>query len=145
MKVTCHQCVVEVVSFVQHEMNPLFPIGAFFCFMIFGYMSFILCPLTYLITQNAVHRCSRCLQILGIKRCFGIPDDLSANVSKFLETLFFPDLPHKTRQMCHCYGKDICHTTNSNYHGCFCWIRLPQALHNPPQLFRETPRRISHH
>jgi hypothetical protein len=72
---------------VQHEMNPIFPICSVICFFIFGYVSFLLCPLAYLLTQNAVHRCSRCLQILGIKRCFGIPDDLGANVSIFIHFL----------------------------------------------------------
>mmetsp|Transcript_13935 Transcript_13935/g.23699 ORF Transcript_13935/g.23699 Transcript_13935/m.23699 type:complete len:269 (-) Transcript_13935:27-833(-) len=61
-------------------MNPFFPICAVMSLLIFGYLSLIICPMTYLITQNAVHRCSRCLQTLGVKRCFGKPDDLSAPI-----------------------------------------------------------------
>ena len=83
----CHQCQVEIVTFVQHEMNPFFPIVGFTILFVFGYISLLLCPLIYLITQNAVHRCSRCLHILGVKRCFGIPDDLSSPVSKLISSL----------------------------------------------------------
>jgi hypothetical protein len=61
-------------------MNPFFPLFAMLIFFVFGYMGLIICPLSYLVTQNAVHRCSRCLQTLGIKKCFGVPDDLNAPI-----------------------------------------------------------------
>ena len=48
--------------------------------MIFGYLSLILCPLIFLLTQNAVHRCSRCLVTMGIKRCFGLPEDFNSPI-----------------------------------------------------------------
>ena len=80
IKATCPQCFVEITTFVQHEMNPFFPISACIIVLIFGYMSLIICPLVYLFTQNAVHRCSRCLITMGIKRCFGLPDDFSAPI-----------------------------------------------------------------
>ena len=80
IKVTCKHCYCEIVTFVQHEMNPFFPLFALLIFFVFGYMGLIICPLTYLVTQNAVHRCSRCLQTLGIKKCFGVPDDLNAPI-----------------------------------------------------------------
>lgn len=62
-------------------MNPFFPIIAIFVMFIFGYLSLIILPVVYLLTQNSVHRCSRCLMTLGVKKCFGIPDDLSQPVS----------------------------------------------------------------
>lgn len=74
-KVVCKQCNVEVTTFVQHEMNPVFPLIALLSILIFGFLSFIICPLVYLISQNSVHRCSRCLQVMGVKRCFGLPED----------------------------------------------------------------------
>lgn len=42
---------------------------------IFGYVGLIICPVVYLVTQNSVHRCSRCLALMGVKKCFGLPDD----------------------------------------------------------------------
>lgn len=73
---------MDITTFVQHEMNPLFPLSVLLTLIIFGYMAFLICPLVYLVTQNAVHRCSRCLTLMGVKRCFGIPDDLNAPVSE---------------------------------------------------------------
>jgi len=61
-------------------MNPFFPLFAIVCIMIFGFLFLVIGPITFLISQNAVHRCSRCLHVMGVKRCFGIPDDLSAPV-----------------------------------------------------------------
>jgi len=80
-RITCDSCNVEMVTFVQHEMNPFFPLAFLVILFVFGYLSIIIIPTLYLITQNAVHRCSRCLQTLGIKRCFGLPDDFNARVS----------------------------------------------------------------
>lgn len=64
-------------------MNPFYPILAVITIMVFGFLFLVIGPLTYLVTQNAVHRCSRCLHVMGCKSCFGIPDDLSAPVSIF--------------------------------------------------------------
>ena len=41
--------------------------------LIFGFLSLIILPVGYLVTKSAVHRCSRCLQNMGEKRCFGVP------------------------------------------------------------------------
>lgn len=64
-------------------MNPFFPIIAIFVMFVFGYLSLIILPVVYLLTQNSVHRCSRCLMTLGVKKCFGIPDDLSQPIWHF--------------------------------------------------------------
>jgi len=41
---------LEIVTFVQHEMNPFFPVVAITTLFVFGYMSLLLCPITYLVT-----------------------------------------------------------------------------------------------
>ena len=74
LKTTCRHCGIEVVTYVEHELSPAFYGLSFFCMMLFGWFSFILVPLLYLLMKDAVHRCSRCLQELGTKRCFGFPD-----------------------------------------------------------------------
>ena len=50
IKATCHQCMVEITTFVQHEMNPFFPIVAIFVLFVFGYLSLIILPVIYLLT-----------------------------------------------------------------------------------------------
>ena len=81
VKATCPQCYVEITTFVRHEMNPFFPLSVVATLLIFGMLSLIICPVAYLLTQNAVHRCSRCLVRMGEKKCFGFPDDFGAPVS----------------------------------------------------------------
>ena len=61
IKKKCSYCNVEVVTYVEHEGHPLFLIIAILVFVVFGYLAFIILPITYLLTKNAVHRCSRCL------------------------------------------------------------------------------------
>lgn len=61
IKATCRSCKLEITTFVQHEMHPIYPLTAIFVMFVFGYLSLIICPFLYLITQNSVHRCSRCL------------------------------------------------------------------------------------
>ena len=51
--------------------------------MIFGLLAFIIAPIVFFLTKNAVHRCSRCLQKMGEKRCFGLPDDFSQGIWHF--------------------------------------------------------------
>ena len=67
MKKKCFLCDVEVVTYVEHEFNPFFPIAALMTFFIFGLLSFIILPLAFFLTKNAVHRCCKCLQKLGEK------------------------------------------------------------------------------
>ena len=81
MKKKCQFCSCEVVTYVEQEANPFFGLCALFILVIFGLLSFIILPLLYMITLNAVHRCSRCLQTLGQKNCIGMPDDFSEPVS----------------------------------------------------------------
>ena len=49
--------------------------------LIFGFLSLIILPVGYLVTKSAVHRCSRCLQKMGEKRCFGVPTNFQDEVS----------------------------------------------------------------
>jgi uncharacterized membrane protein YadS len=77
MKKKCSFCGVQVVTYVEHEVHPFFMLSAIAIVLIFGLLSVLIVPLVYLLTKNAVHRCSRCLQKLGEKQCFGIPSDLS--------------------------------------------------------------------
>ena len=61
MRRKCNYCNVEVVTYVEHEGHPLFLLVAMLVMIIFGFLSFIILPFGYLVTKNAVHRCSRCL------------------------------------------------------------------------------------
>ena len=81
MKKTCQFCNVEVVTYVEHEVNKFFGIVCLFSLVVLGLLSFIILPLVFFLTKNAVHRCSRCLQKMGEKSCFGLPDDFNAPVS----------------------------------------------------------------
>jgi len=83
MKKTCKFCNVEVVTYVEHEVNKAFGIIAIVIFVVFGLLSIIILPLVFFLTKNAVHRCSRCIQTLGEKSCFGLPDDFSAPIWHF--------------------------------------------------------------
>ena len=67
MRKTCNFCGVEVVTYVEHEVNPFFGIAALATFCVFGLLAFIILPVAFLLTKNAVHRCSRCLQKMGEK------------------------------------------------------------------------------
>ena len=49
--------------------------------LIFGFLSLIILPVGYLVTKSAVHRCSRCLQKMGEKKCFGVPTNFQDEVS----------------------------------------------------------------
>lgn len=80
MKKKCSYCNLEVVTYVEHEGNPLFLLGAIITLLVFGLLSFIILPIAYMLTKNAVHRCSRCLQKLGEKQCFGLPERFSDEV-----------------------------------------------------------------
>ena len=77
MKKSCKFCSCEVVTYVEQEANPFFAITALLCVLIFGLLSMVILPLIYMLTLSAVHRCSRCLQVLGKKDCIGLPDDFS--------------------------------------------------------------------
>lgn len=88
MKKTCQFCNVEVVTYVEHEVNKLFGIVCLFSLVILGLLSFIILPLVFFLTKNAVHRCSRCLQKMGEKSCFGLPDDFNAPVSDMITLRF---------------------------------------------------------
>ncbi len=80
VKRKCEYCGVEVVTFVEHETNSLFLIFALILMLVFGLIAMLMVPILYLMTKNAVHRCSRCLQKLGEKKCFGLPDSFSNDI-----------------------------------------------------------------
>eukprot|EP00347_Sterkiella_histriomuscorum_P017670 403348446 len=83
MKKKCTYCNVEVVTYVEHESHPMFMIFAIMTLLIFGFLSVVILPLAYLATKNAVHRCSRCLQKLGEKQCFGVPTNFQDEIWQF--------------------------------------------------------------
>lgn len=83
VKRKCQYCGVEVVTFVEHETNSLFLILALILMIIFGLVAMLMVPVLYLMTKDAVHRCSRCLQKLGEKKCFGLPDKFSHDIWQF--------------------------------------------------------------
>jgi hypothetical protein len=58
----------------------MFLIVALASMVIFGILSIVMIPIFYLLMRNAVHRCSRCLQKMGEKRCFGLPNNFSDEV-----------------------------------------------------------------
>jgi hypothetical protein len=80
IKRKCTYCNVEVVTYVEQESHPLFMLVAMMVIIIFGLLALIILPFGYLVTKSAVHRCSRCLQKMGEKRCFGIPTNFSDEV-----------------------------------------------------------------
>jgi len=80
MKKTCQFCSKEVTTYVEQEANSFFGIAALVIVVVFGFMSFILVPLGYMLTLSAVHRCSRCLQRMGEKQFIGLPEDFSQPV-----------------------------------------------------------------
>lgn len=74
MKKTCRHCENDVVTYVEHELSPIFYIFLLFSMFIFGWTFIFLIPFAYLLLQNAVHRCSMCLNEIGTRHNFGIPD-----------------------------------------------------------------------
>ena len=128
------------MTYVEKEVHPLFGLSALFVFIIFGFLGFIILPIAYLLTQNVVHRCSRCLQKLGEKTCYGLPDDPSAPVSIVLITKPFLDLAFPPRQVLH---RDLAslrnHRHNSVLHRLLLLclhapgLRLEQQSLIPPQ------------
>lgn len=83
VKKTCKFCQVEVTTYVEQETHPLFFISALFIFMVFGFLGLVIVPVVFLLTKSAVHRCSRCLQKMGEKQCFGLPTDPADEVWHF--------------------------------------------------------------
>jgi len=92
IKKKCNYCNVEVVTYVEHEGHPMFLLVSMLVIFIFGLLSVIILPVGYLATKNAVHRCSRCLQKMGEKRCFGIPTNFSDEVSTIRNLI----VPHRS-------------------------------------------------
>jgi hypothetical protein len=74
MRKKCKYCENEVVTYVEHETSPVFYLFILFSMFIFGWTFIFLVPFAYLLLKNAVHRCSRCLNEIGTRHMFGIPD-----------------------------------------------------------------------
>ena len=55
--------------------------------IVFGLLSLLILPLAYLLTKSAVHRCSRCLQKLGERQCFGCPNSWRDDVIDYYDYL----------------------------------------------------------
>ena len=94
MKKVCQFCQLEVVTYVEHEVNKFFGVICLFSFILLGLLNFLILPLVFFLTKNAVHRCSRCLQKMGEKSCFGLPDDFNAPVSHTLSMTQFSALAY---------------------------------------------------
>jgi hypothetical protein len=74
MNKKCIFCQVEVVTYVEHELSPVFWVVSLALLLAFGGYGLLLIPIAYVLLKNAVHRCSRCLAHLGTKQFFGMPD-----------------------------------------------------------------------
>jgi len=98
----CNYCNVEVVTYVEHEGHPMFLLIGIIVMLIFGLLSLIILPVGYLVTKSAVHRCSRCLQKMGEKRCFGIPTNFADEVRNPHFLTFCIDLVIPPRQVPRC-------------------------------------------
>lgn len=55
MKKLCPYCGVEVVTYVEHELSPLFWVAGLGTFLILGFYGLILLPIAYFLMKNAVH------------------------------------------------------------------------------------------
>jgi hypothetical protein len=116
MKKNCKFCSVEIVTYVEKEVHPLFGLSALFIVFIFGLLSVIILPVLFLLTKNVVHRCSRCLQQLGVKQCYGMPDNFSEPVSKtHVSNIMFKGLALPPRQMRHRDFQDIRYDCTSSF------------------------------
>ena len=104
----CNYCNVEVVTYVEHEGHPMFLLIAIIVVLIFGFLSLVILPVGYLATKNAVHRCSRCLQKMGEKRCFGIPTNFADEVRLSSDSCDYLDMAIPFRQMSCCDLPRLC-------------------------------------
>ena len=64
---------MEVVTYGEYELSPIFYVCCIFFLILFGVYGFILMPIAYFLFKMAVHRCSRCLAHLGTNQ-YGMPD-----------------------------------------------------------------------
>lgn len=74
MKKTCKECNIEVVTYVEHELSAVFYLFVLLSMFLFGWTFIFLLPFAYLLLQNVVHRCSQCLNEIGTRHMFGLPD-----------------------------------------------------------------------
>lgn len=66
---------------METETNKYFYLFALAIVIGFGFfLSIVLIPMIYMLSKNAVHRCSRCLQKMGEKKCFGLPNSFKDEV-----------------------------------------------------------------
>ena len=52
MKKVCKFCNVEVVTYVEHEINKTFGIVCIIVLVVFGLLSIIILPLVFFLTKN---------------------------------------------------------------------------------------------
>jgi len=74
MKKKCKECKIEVVTYVEHELSAYFYLFLLVSLFLFGWTFIFLLPFAYLLLQNVVHRCSQCLNEIGTRHMFGLPD-----------------------------------------------------------------------
>ena len=73
MKKKCQHCKSEVVTYVEHEVSPMFYAFLIISMFAFGWMFLFLVPFAYIMLKDAVHRCSRCLNEIGTRHMFSLP------------------------------------------------------------------------
>ena len=115
MRKVCKFCSVEIVTYVEKEVHPLFGLSALAIVFIFGLLSVIILPVLFLLTKNVVHRCSRCLQQLGVKQCYGMPENLSEPVSDYYVFNILQGLALPPGQMRYRDFKDIRNNIASSF------------------------------
>ena len=117
VKSVCMYCHSTVVTYVEEEMNPFFFLITLLTVIVFGLLSFVLVPLMYMTTKTAVHRCSRCLQKIGEKKCYGLPTSYRDEVcSLLLDHSMLLGMAIQTRKVLDSHGKAL-RTDNDHLHG----------------------------
>ena len=71
-----------MTTYVEEEMHALFFVLMILILLVFGLLSIFWLPLTYMLSKSAVHRCSRCLQRMGEKKSYGLPNSFSDDVTQ---------------------------------------------------------------
>lgn len=62
------------MTYVEHEFSIISYLLIIGLILVYGMLSIILIPIIVPLSRTAVHHCSRCLEIVGKKKFYGIPD-----------------------------------------------------------------------
>jgi len=76
---------------------------------------------------------------MGVKRCFGVPDDLNAPVSQltlFMKlTIYILDMAYQVGQMCNCNWQSLCININVCFRNILNILRLYKTILIEAPLF----------